>query len=81
MKTITRLLAALTFAGWVGSVSAVPITNTATVDGTEWAQATDFVNLSWNDIDAKCSGGDCSGTLNGFVMDGWMDGHGQVRTK
>ena len=71
MKTLNSLLALLVFIGWAGSVSAIPITNTVTVDGTEWAQATDFVNLSWNDIDAVCSGGDCSGILNGFDMDGW----------
>jgi hypothetical protein len=47
------------------------ITNTVTVDSTEWAQANDFQNLSWNDIDAVCSGGSCSGTLNGFNMSGW----------
>lgn len=51
---------------------AIPITNTVIVDGNEWAQVSDFVNLSWNDINAVCPTGVCGGgTLNGFDMGGW----------
>lgn len=53
-------------------VSAVPITDTVVVGGKDWAQVALFTNLSWNDIDAVCSGGTCgAGTLNGWDMDGW----------
>jgi hypothetical protein len=40
----------------------------------EWLQPVDFVNLSWNDINAVCNataGGACSGSLAGTVLDGY----------
>lgn len=54
------------------SVQAMPITNTVTVEGKEWAQPIYFVDLSWSDINARCGSGSCTGTLNGFDVDGWM---------
>jgi hypothetical protein len=75
MKTITRVLAALIFAGWAGSVSAVPITgaNIVTVDGKDWAQVNLFTGLSWAEMDAVCPAGICvdTGMLNGYDMLGW----------
>ncbi len=45
---------------------------TVTVDGREWAQVDQFTSsLSWNDINAVCPEGACSGILNGFDMTGW----------
>ncbi len=44
---------------------------TVTVDGREWAQVDQFSNLSWNDINAVCPAGVCSGILNGYNMTGW----------
>ncbi len=51
--------------------AAVPITQTITLNGVEWAQPVLFTNLTWDEINAVCPGGVCSGELNGFVMDGW----------
>ncbi len=51
---------------------AEPVTDTITVDGKEWAQVDLFSVLSWQDIDAVCPAGVCSGVLNGFDMTGWM---------
>ena len=46
-------------------------TDTITVNGKEWAQVDLFYDLSWNDINAVCPSGICSGELNGFDMTGW----------
>lgn len=56
--------------GWTGSASSTPIT----VDGKEWLQPIDFINLSWNDINGVCSGatGECNGSLNGNDVTGWV---------
>ena len=48
-----------------------PITQTITLQGIEWAQPSLFTNLTWDEIDAVCPGGVCSGGLNGHLMDGW----------
>ncbi len=48
-----------------------PITDTITADGREWAQTDLFAGLSWEDINAVCPAGACSGVLNGFDMTGW----------
>lgn len=48
-----------------------PVLGTVTVDGKEWAQVDSFANLSWNDINAVCPEGVCSGVLNGYDMTGW----------
>ncbi|MEK0274926.1 CARDB domain-containing protein [Vibrio vulnificus] len=57
------------------SISA-PNTNFVTIDGKNWAQPADFVNLSWNDINSVCPeaiGGVCgAGQLNGIDMSGWV---------
>jgi hypothetical protein len=45
--------------------------DTVTVAGKEWAQVDQFSNLSWNDINAVCPAGVCSGILNGYNMTGW----------
>jgi hypothetical protein len=39
-------------AATAGAVYAAPITDTVTINGTEWAQVNLFLNLSWNDINA-----------------------------
>jgi hypothetical protein len=49
----------------------VPITDTVTIDGREWAQVDLFTLLSWNDVNAVCPEGACSGALNGHNMAGW----------
>ncbi len=45
----------------------------ATVNGVEWLQPVDFVNLSWNDINTVCdaTSGFCNGSLNGNDITGW----------
>lgn len=48
-----------------------PEPDTVTVDDKEWAQVDLFTNLSWNDINAVCPAGVCSGILNGYNMTGW----------
>ena len=48
-----------------------PITQTITLNGVEWAQPVLFTNLTWDEINAVCPAGVCSGDLNGFLMDGW----------
>lgn len=40
-------------------------------DGREWLQPVDFTGLSWNDINAVCPGGACSGTLSGIDLTGY----------
>jgi len=52
-------------------VHATPVTNTVMAGGLEWAQATSFTSLSWAEVSTACPSGVCSGTLNGFTMDGW----------
>ncbi|MEZ5572919.1 MAG: hypothetical protein R3E64_12980 [Halioglobus sp.] len=70
-KVIKRILMVMAFA-WAGCAAAGSITDTVTVDGTEWAQVDLFVGLNWSDINVVCPAGVCgSGTLNGFEMEGW----------
>jgi len=40
--------------------------------GKEWAQPDLFVNLDWNEINAVCPAGVCSGMLQGYNMTGWI---------
>lgn len=50
----------------------LPITDTVTVDGKEWAQVNIFENLvTWNDINEVCSSGPCDGILAGYDMSDW----------
>lgn len=51
----------------------VAITDTLYVNGTEWAQADLFIDLSWHEINAVCPAGVCTAgaTLNGYDMTGW----------
>jgi|JI10StandDraft_1071094.scaffolds.fasta_scaffold169410_4 hypothetical protein len=69
-KPIGRLLVVLAF-GWAGSAGAIPVI----VDGKEWLQPVDFVNLSWNTTAAVCNSttGDCGPGALGAVanMDTW----------
>jgi hypothetical protein len=74
MKSQTILSAFMFFLS--SATLAVPtteITETLVVGNKEWAQVSLFTNISWNDINAVCSGGPCaSGTeLNGYDMAGW----------
>lgn len=49
------------------------ITDVIVVNGTEWAQADLFKDLSWDDIEAVCPAGVCTdgALLNGYIMTGW----------
>jgi hypothetical protein len=72
-KPIGRLLVVLAF-GWAASASAA-LLPLVTVNGQEWLQPRDFLNLSWNTIAAVCNSttGDCgSGALGEAAnMDTW----------
>jgi hypothetical protein len=48
-----------------------PITDIVVVDGKEWAQVDLFNNVGKFDMGRACGNGICSGTLNGYDMDGW----------
>jgi hypothetical protein len=74
MRSTGKIVAVMVFAAWSGSISAMPITDTVTADGKEWAQVDLFLNLSWYDINAVCPEGVCSdgGMLNGYDMTGWL---------
>lgn len=52
----------------------MPITDTVTVAGREWAQPADFVNLSWDQINTVCPAGICAvgSELNGYSLTGWV---------
>jgi hypothetical protein len=67
-KVFGRSLVVLAFC-WTGSVSAAHIT----VDGREWLQPIDFINLSWNDVSQICDplSGACSGVLGTTNVDGY----------
>ncbi len=58
--------------GWAGSAGAGMLPP-VTVNGQEWLQPLDFMNLSWNDINAVCNAptGMCSGSLGGNDITGW----------
>jgi hypothetical protein len=53
--------------------SGLPITDTVTANGKEWAQVELFYNLSWDEIDAVCASNPCveGSVLNGYNMTGW----------
>lgn len=71
-KFIGKSLIALLF-GWVGSASAVPITDTVTVIGREWAQIDLFMGVQDWYVDAVCPAGICVDTqLKGYDMLGWI---------
>jgi hypothetical protein len=55
-------------------VVAPPITDVVEFDGSVWAQADLFTNLSWTEINAVCPGpeGLCNGYLNGYDVNGWV---------
>lgn len=50
----------------------LPISNTVTVEGREWAQVNIFTGITWNEVDAACSGEVCTGKLNGYDVTGWV---------
>lgn len=75
-ETMKALFGLLTFwiifhASWNW---AMPITDTVTVDGREWAQVADFTDLSWSTVNAVCSDGEClaGSILNEYDMTGWV---------
>ena len=74
VKHLTRFIGVSTLA-WAGWAHAIPITDTVTVAGREWAQPDDFTTLSWDDIFARCGAGPCTGNLTSdsgtYTMDGW----------
>jgi hypothetical protein len=62
----------LVITGWATEAIAVPITDTISVDGKEWAQVDLLVGLFEDDMSAVCPVGFCGiGKLNGFDMQGW----------
>ncbi len=71
-KRFSRLAIVFAFAGWANSATSLPITDTVLVNGSEWAQADLFTNLSWNQMNAACPAGVCNGQLNGHDMTGWL---------
>ncbi|MCB1688625.1 MAG: hypothetical protein KDI33_09080 [Halioglobus sp.] len=56
---------------YVRKASPAPIPATVTVAGREWAQPVLFKEVTRSEIAAACPDGVCSGTLNGYRMDGW----------
>lgn len=54
-----------------GCTLGIPITDTVMINGREWAQVDLFGGLSWNDMNAVCPDGTCSGVLNEYNMTGW----------
>jgi hypothetical protein len=71
MNRLTRLSVALVFAACTTSwqASAGPI-----IDGREWYQPVELVGYSWNDFNAVCGAGACSGLLGGSGpnLSGWI---------
>jgi len=67
-ETVPALIAVFT-----PIATGMPVTDTIIANGFEWAQVEQFDNLSWNDINAVCSGGPCApgGVLKGYDMTGW----------
>ena len=53
------------------SAATITAADIVTVDGKDWAQVSLFTGLSWNDINAVCPAGSCSGALNGWDVTGW----------
>lgn len=77
MSKLIGMSLVVLFFNWAGSASAVPITDTVTVAGKEWAQPTDSLGLSWNAIFAVCGAGPCMGNLRApylgtYELEGWM---------
>jgi hypothetical protein len=56
---------------FVRTASAVPIPATVTVASRQWAQPILFIEVTRSEIAAACPDGACSGTLNGYDMNGW----------
>lgn len=69
----TTLLAMVVIATFSTSVRAA-LMPPISADGNIWLQPLDFVNFTWNEIDAVCnsaSGGVCNGSLGGNILTGW----------
>lgn len=49
----------------------IPSSEFVNVAGREWVQPSLFVDVSYEEIAAVCGGSVCSGTLQGYLMDGW----------
>ena len=56
---------------FVRTANAAPIPRGVTVAGREWAQPVLFIEVTRAEIDAACPDGVCSGSLNGYDMNGW----------
>lgn len=71
---LLNVIAGIGFSLISASSMAGLITDVVTVDDKDWAKPVDFKSATWADVDAVCprlSEGVCSGTLNGFDMNGW----------
>jgi hypothetical protein len=70
-KVLKTLMLIWCIGGFAQTSFALPVT----VNGQEWLQPIDFINLSWNDITAVCDSttGNCSSSALGTVsdMDTW----------
>lgn len=75
MKTLLRLFALATLLHSSISLS-MPITDTVTIEGREWAQIDLFLALTWNEVNAVCplaNDGVCADNqLAGWDMAGWL---------
>lgn len=67
--------AALTVSAYIPQATAAPLTSAdyVTVGTNQWAQASLFDGVSWNDVASACSAttGTCSGSLKGYDLTGW----------
>lgn len=72
MKTALSVVCLAFLIHALPSIAAVP-TNLVVYEGNEWAQPAQFVNLSWDEINARCPAptGLCTGTLNGLDITGF----------
>lgn len=71
---LCKILAGIGFSLISVSSMAGLITDVVTVDNKDWAKPADFLSSTWAEVDTVCprlSDGICSGTLNGFDMNGW----------
>jgi len=67
----SKILGWAVVAALAGPIAADAAPVIVDVDGREWLQPSNFVSLSWNDINAICPGGACSGSLGGQHLTGW----------
>jgi hypothetical protein len=72
MSKLIRVLMVFLAIVWAGPASAA-LMAPVLVDGREWLQPMDFVNISWYDIAEVCDPitGACTGSLGGDGLSGW----------